>query len=69
MTAGVVNVNLPEIACLMASDNFCSNSVSFEAYKGLVVPPAVAPLKRFVVERNSDQLLINHPNTQVKENK
>ena len=34
-----------------------------------VVPPAVAPLKRFVVERNSDQLLINHPNNQVKENK
>ena len=34
-----------------------------------VVPPAVAPLKRFVVERNSDQLLIHHPNSQVKENK
>ena len=34
-----------------------------------VVPPAVAPLKRFVVERNSDQLLINHPNNQAKENK
>ncbi len=34
-----------------------------------VVPPAVAPLKRFIVERNSDQLLIHHPNSQVKENK
>ena len=34
-----------------------------------VVPPAVAPLKRFVVERNSDQLLIHHPNSQVKENR
>jgi 3-phenylpropionate/trans-cinnamate dioxygenase ferredoxin subunit len=34
-----------------------------------VVPPAVAPLKRFVVERNSDQLLIHYPNSQVKENK
>ena len=34
-----------------------------------VVPPAVAPLKRFTVERNSDQLLIHHPNSQVKENK
>jgi 3-phenylpropionate/trans-cinnamate dioxygenase ferredoxin subunit len=32
-----------------------------------VVPPAVAPLKRFIVERNSDQLLIDHPNTQVKD--
>jgi len=34
-----------------------------------VVPPAVAPLKCFIVERNSDQLLIHHPNSQVKENK
>ena len=34
-----------------------------------VVPPAVAPLKSFIVERNSDQLLIHHPNSQVKENK
>ena len=34
-----------------------------------VVPPAVAPLKRFIVERNSDQLLIHHPNSQVKENR
>lgn len=34
-----------------------------------VVPPTVAPLKRFIVERNSDQLLIHHPNSQVKENK
>jgi 3-phenylpropionate/trans-cinnamate dioxygenase ferredoxin subunit len=32
-----------------------------------VVPPAVAPLKRFIVERNSDQLLIDHSNTQVKD--
>jgi 3-phenylpropionate/trans-cinnamate dioxygenase ferredoxin subunit len=32
-----------------------------------VVPPAVAPIKRFIVERNSDQLLIDHPNTQVKD--
>ena len=34
-----------------------------------VVPPAVAPLKRFFVERSSDRLLITHSNTQVKENK
>ena len=39
ITAGVVKVNLPEIACLIASVNLASKSVSFSAYKGAFVPP------------------------------
>ena len=42
ITAGVVNVSLPEIACLIASVSFAKSSVSFDAYKGAVVPPCAA---------------------------
>lgn len=34
-----------------------------------VVPPAVAPLKLFKVERNKDQILIHQLNSQLKETK